>query len=132
MAEYDSDFADQVLDQLIAGGFEREEYSFSIEPGLGTPPVLEVIRFVNDFANREKQEMIARFCIMNKTVKLLVNGEPFGSGFILTDINAPWDVFPEFKSHPLSLELLMDVCGAHTLKNSGLSLKKKPVATAQP
>lgn len=131
MAEYNKDFADQVLDELIAGGFDRQNYSFSIEPGMGKPPVLEVIRFVSDFANRERQELIARFCIMNKTVKLIVDGKEFGPGFILTDVNAPWDLFPEFQQHPLALELLMDICGAHVLKNSGLSLKKRPVATAQ-
>jgi len=131
MAEYNKAFADETLEDLIAGEFERPEYSFDVDPGFAKPPVLEIVRFVSDFNDKDKQEKIAKYCILGKTVKLLVNGKQFGSGFIINDLNAPWDLFPEFTEHPLALELLFDITAAHVLKNSKLSQKSVPKATVE-
>ena len=132
MAEYDKGYSDQILDELIAGEFKRPEYLFDIQPDFGRVPVLDVIRFVSDFNNRELQDKITRYCIKEKVVTLKVDGAQVGSGFQMTDMNAPWDLFPEFQEHPLALEVLFEICGARVLKNSKLSLKPVPQTTAGP
>ena len=131
MAEYNKGYADEALEDLIAGGFVRPEYSWDVDPGFAKPPVLEIIRFVSDFNDKDKQEKIAKYCILGKSVKLLVDGKQFGSGFIINDLNAPWDLFTEFVEHPLALELLFDITSAFVLKNSKLSQKSVSKATVE-
>lgn len=133
MAEYDSDFRDQVQDSLNDENFQLPSYSFALEPdGFKMPPVLEVLRFMRDLNDGDAQERNCRWCLMDRTVRLKVNGQQVGSGFTFSDMNAPWDIYPEIKANPLALKFLFELTGAFVLKNSMLSLKQGPVATANP
>jgi hypothetical protein len=128
--EYNKEFSDAVRTELNSQDFEVADFDFDVSEGFKTPPVLEVIRFMGSFDNEDAQEKNARWCIMGRTVKLKVDGEYFGSGFTFTDMNAPWDLYPEIKAYPLALKLLFELAGAFVAKNSMPSRKKSPVATA--
>jgi hypothetical protein len=123
MAEYDKDFTNLVNGKFNAETFKLPTYSFKVEPDFKMPPVLEVLRFLENFDDQEYQDRITRFCVEGRLVKVLVDGVEVSPGATLADRDAPWDVIPDFKENPLALKTLYEICGAFVLKNSMPSLR---------
>jgi len=131
MAEYTREYSDNVSEELSSDDFSLPVFSFDVDPEFRMPPVLDVIRFINNFNDPDSQEKNARYCILGKTVRLKIDGEQVGTGFTFTDIDAPWDLFPEIVKNPLCLRLLFELAGAYVLKNSMPSQKRSPLTMAK-
>jgi hypothetical protein len=105
---------------------------------LAEPPVKVLIDFAQDFTNPELQELVTKYSIQNRTVKIFCatqkkivtknekdedvvtyeENEPFEIGSIaINSLNINWDIYQPFKQHPLALKGLMDICMAHHLGN---------------
>ena len=116
MSTYNSEYWSEIVSDLVQSEFKRPNYSIEID-SFNTPPVLEVVRFIQDAMNEERQDQIARHCIKGKDVKIMLEGEQVGS-FALNDLNAPWDIFPVLADNPLALILILETCAGYILKKS--------------
>ena len=129
---YDGSYVDAFKAEAKLG-VGAPEYSFDLGDegdSFNKLPPFDVIRFVSDMDDLDALSLVAKKSISGKKVVLRVDGEAFGSGFLVKGIDYDWDQFPEFIEHPMALMELFKITSSALLKNSKLLHRKSPEATA--
>ena len=85
---------------------------------MSLPPVLDIIRFIENPGDLKMRETITRRCILGKRVQIFLNGKPVDNGFISNNMNDPFDTFESLRKNPLALMMLMELAGVFVLKKS--------------
>lgn len=123
--EYNVEATKGVSEALKEGTAHSGQFSIIIlnsdgTPGeLNMPPVLEIVRAMSsdDNFNVTTTEKLARYCLMNKVIRLKYNNEPVGD-FVINDMDTPWDAYDPLKKYPLALMFIINVCTAFVIKKS--------------
>jgi len=126
---YNRDFSDQTQNELIeyiSDPKKFEEYTIEFPEGLADPPTREVCKVFEIGYSFDNKERLAKYCILHKEVRVLLEGKVAG-GFRMNSLTDEWDLFPVIKDHPMSLNLLIDVCMAQLIKKYKTSPKSTVV-----
>lgn len=116
--KYNSEFPQKVMDEMKSVNLKSfvDGYSFDIEGDFSMPPTRDVNTYLSDPTDEDMQDRITKLCLRAKALKIYHDGEPIGPGVIVTSVDVDWDVFEEFREHPLALMKLKETAGAFVLK----------------
>ncbi len=62
------------------------------------------------------QELVAKQCLMKKTVTCLIDGESAGGSFVITDQGNMFEAYPVINENPGLYAFILNTCTAHVLK----------------
>ena len=119
--EYDSEAISSLSDDLDIANTHSGKFSFIVlnadqsQGEISMPPILEILRAMDDPYGLETSERITKYCLMNKIVVMKYDGTEIGK-FVINDIDNSWDSFDVFKAYPLALQFIMNTCAGLVVK----------------
>jgi hypothetical protein len=129
MSEYSKDYWQDAISSFRQLPEAMAEYSVSVEPSFKMPPVLDVVRFLQNPVDEDLQDMITKKCIAGTTLNVCYDGKPVGTGITVpNDSSFSWGLFTELTQHPLAMIMLRESAGAFVIKNS-MPLRKNAQTT---
>jgi hypothetical protein len=123
---FSREYVDAINEKAVDYVLENDKYKgYSIEfpDGLADPPIIEVVRLLEEAQSFELKEKLTRYCILKKPVKIKLGDEYVEGGFTMNTLDVAWDSFPLLTKHALALQLLIQVCTSHLLEKSMPSTK---------
>ena len=100
----------------------QKDYTFEIDGDMGMPPLLDVVRYLTEMAEKdglsvESKERILRHAILGKRVTLTYRGKELGA-FTMNAMNDPLEAFDPLRNNPAAVMLLMEITSNRMVEKS--------------
>ena len=131
--KYTSEYITLTDEQIIKYSLEGEkfqQYEINIPDDFGNVPLDVFFRAISKADNPDTRIEIARYCIYQKRVEILLDGKKIFD-FQLNNFTDSFDAIKGLQDHPLAFKLLIDVCNNHIAKKSLPPLKDMPKVEAK-
>lgn len=115
---YNNEFTTNTSKELINYMNNPKDYlQYTIETpeGLNEPPILEICRIFEEGNTFINKELMTRYCVKGKPIKIKLGDKYIGNGFCLNSLTDDWSLVQEFREHALALNLLIEVCTAYIM-----------------